>query len=109
MDAAAAVDRHFDFLMDLQEQDQALIEARADEIYLDLWNQAKDGIKAFEIVENFGDIPTETLAEILQKAAQLSKHGDMTNEAKNLFCTFVMAKLSVILSDAADDKAEDEA
>jgi hypothetical protein len=38
----------------------------------------------------------------LQKAAQLSKHGDMTNEAKNLFCTFVMAKLSVILSDAAD-------
>ena len=106
MNVSAAVDRHFDFLMDLQEQDQALIEARADEIYADLWGQCKDGVKAHDIVEKHGDIPTETLAEILQKAAQLSRAGVMSMEAKTMLASFVMAKLTTILSDAADFTAE---
>lgn len=108
MDAAAAVDRHFDFLMDLAEQDAARLDLEADRIYGELWDEAKDGVKAFHIVENHGDIPTETLAEILQRAAQLSRAGVMNAESRNLLASFVMAKLTVILSDAADYLAESE-
>lgn len=108
MDAATAVDRHFDFLQDLNDRAGAVLDERADEIYADLWSQCKDGIKAFDIVEKYGDIPTETLAAILQKAAEVSRAGVMTSEAKNLLCAFVMAKLTGILSDAADYLAKSE-
>ena len=109
MDAATAVDRHFDFLMDLKDRADVALDERADEIYADLWGQCKDGVKAHDIVEKHGDIPTETLAEILQKAAQLSRAGVMSMEAKTMLASFVMAQLTGILSDAADDKAENEA
>ena len=108
MDAATAVDRHFDFLMDAADRRAQSIEDRADEIYADLWGQCKDGVKAHDIVEKHGDIPTETLAAILKKAAEVSRAGVMTSEAKNLLCAFVMAKLTGILSDAADYLAESE-
>ncbi len=108
MDIAAAADRHFDALMDAADRRAQSIEDRADEIYADLWGQCKDGVKAHDIVEKHGDIPTETLAAILQKAAEVSRAGVMTSEAKNLLCAFVMAKLTGILSDAADYLAESE-
>ena len=108
MDAATAVDRHFDFLQDLNDRAGAVLDERADEIYADLWGQCKDGVKAHDIVEKHGDIPTETLAAILKKAAEVSRAGVMTSEAKNLLCAFVMAKLTGILSDAADYLAESE-
>ena len=108
MDAATAVDRHFDFLMDLKDRADVALDERADEIYADPWGQCKDGVKAHDIVEKHGDIPTETLAAILQKAAQLSRAGVMNTESRNQLATFVMAKLTVILSDAADYLAESE-
>jgi hypothetical protein len=110
MDVAAAADRHFDSLMDAADARSQAIEDRADEIYNDLWDQCKADPKvACQLVDSYCDDPYDVMAQILIHAAGMSRRGVMSNETRASLGAFVMAKLTGILSDAADDKAKDEA
>ncbi len=109
MDIAAAVDRHYEFLKTLQDRADAEFEERADAIYGELWGEAKAGNVAAKLVADYCDDPYQTLAEILIYAAGMSRKGSVNDEARQMIGAYAMAKLGAILSDAADDKAEDEA
>lgn len=109
MDIAAAADRHYDALMDAADRRSQSIEDRADEIYFDLWEQCKTNPKLpGKLVEDYCEDPCDTMSEILIHAASLGRRGVMSNETRASLGAFVMAKLTGILSDAADDKAERE-
>ena len=109
MDIAAAADRHYDALMDAADQRAQSIEDRADEIYNDLWDQCKaDPKAACKLVDSYCEDPYDTVSEILIRAAILGRRGVMSHETRASLGAFVMAKLTVFLSDAADDKAERE-
>jgi hypothetical protein len=109
MDIAAAADRHFDSLMDAADRRAQAIDDRADEIYNDLWEQCKADPKvACQLVDSYCDDAYDVIAQILIHAAGMSRKGVMSNETRASLGAFVMAKLTGILSDAADDKAERE-
>lgn len=109
MDIAAAADRHYDALMDAADRRAQAIEDRADEIYNDLWDQCKaDSLLPGKLVADYCEDPYETMSEILIHAASLGRRGVMSHETRASLGAFVMAKLTGILSDAADDKAERE-
>jgi len=109
MDIAAAVDRHFDYLMDLKDQADAVMDMRADEIYGDLWDECKQGKYAARIVDLYVEDAYETLATILCEVSKLSNKGAIPEANRGVVVTHLMAQLTKILSDAADDMAESEA
>lgn len=109
MDIAAAADRHFDALMDAADRRSQSIEDRADEIYNDLWERCKaDPKMACKLVDSYCAAPYDVMAQILIHAAGMGRRGPASQETRASLGAFVMAKLTGILSDAADDKAEVE-
>lgn len=109
MDIAAAADRYYEALMDAADERAQAIEDRADEIYNDLWDQCKADPKvACKLVNFYCDDANDVMAQILIHAASLGRRGVMSNETRASLGAFVMAKLTGILSDAADDRAENE-
>ena len=109
MTPAAAADRYYDALMDAADKRAQSIEDRADEIYDDLWDQCKADPKvACQLVEDYCEAPCDVMAQILIHAAGMGRRGPASQETRASLGAFVMAKLTGILSDAADDKAEAE-
>jgi midasin (ATPase involved in ribosome maturation) len=109
MDIETAVDRHFDFLQQKQDAAHDAFEDRADEIYFDLWERCKDVKEAAKLVDSYCQDPYETLAIILHEAAKLGRKGAIPEGNRGLLISQLMSKLTGVLSDAADDMAEDEA